>query len=529
MGKIGDYIHYHLKNYEIYGNNKNSIKIDVNKDINQSISSNHTQMLSLAKQNNEEKNSLTNELQDDLELALNVSKEQLYRTAMQLDQNGNNQEILNAIKNHIGAGFDEAISQIGWNTLNITSSKEGGINGVSKLYLQSNMKISTIESRINDLVNIINELGNNETTNIEEIQQKMNIIKNSMNNFIAYCKSSLVGDGWENTIINNIQNKNIKQQSYKTKRISNIQSKFKELQEQVNNFISFSLQKPAINLQKGNLFEYFIAYLPLFSLREGSDEINRQLEKIQTAGSTREDVKINPNYFMNGLISDSEQKTSFDNGCLKISPKKSQGKVDVYLTWQGQALKISAKNVRLKDNYFIHILSGSSLLYLIQELDSNFVNHFLNLSAHDQINNLQSIKKQVIDELKFTLILKALMGSELRGNGRSKANLFIVNDNSTDIHGIKVYNINDLINIISNEMKKNKNDEKSAIQGITIGNERTTFNENFSLKNNNLIDGENGALKRIQNILAEVHAQKINASLSISYLNTYNNKKSSTT
>mgnify|MGYP004652990673 CR=1 FL=1 len=32
------------------------------------------------------------------------------------------------------------------------------------------MKISTIESRINDLVNIINELGNNEITNTEEIQ-----------------------------------------------------------------------------------------------------------------------------------------------------------------------------------------------------------------------------------------------------------------------------------------------------------------------------------------------------------------------
>ncbi len=528
MGKIGDYIHYHLANYEIYGNNKNLI-IDVNKDINESISKNHTQMLSLAKQNNGKENSLTNELQDDLELALNVSKEQLYRTATQLDQDGNNQKILNAIKNHIGAGFDEAISQIDWNTLNVVSSKEGVVSGANKMYLQSNMKISTIESRINDLVNIINELGNNEITNTEEIQQKMDIIKNSMNNFIAYCKNSLIEDGWENTIINNIQNKNIKQQSYKTKRIFNIQSKFKELQEQVNNFISFSLQKPAINLQKGNLFEYFIAYLPLFSLREGSDEINKQLEKIQTAGSIREDVKINPNYFMDGLISNSEQKVSFDNGCLKISPKKSQGKVDVYLTWQEQELRISAKNVRLKDNYFIHILSGSSLLYLIQELDSNFVNHFLNLSAHNQINDLQLIKKQVIDELKFTLILKALMGGELKGNGRSKANLFIVNDNSTGIHGIKVYNINDLINIISNEMKENKNDEKSAIQGITIGNERTTFKENFFLKNNNLVDGENGELKRIQNILAEVHAQKINASLSISYLNAYSDKKSSIT
>lgn len=529
MGKIGDYVHYHLENYEKFGNNKNLTPIDVNEDINQSILKNHAQMLSLAKRNDISGGNNNEEFQNDLELALNVSKEQLYRTAMQLDQNTNNQEILNAIKNNIGAGFDEVISQIDWSTLDITTSKEGLISGTSKMYLQSNMKISTVENCINDLITKINQLEDNEITNIEEIRQKMSTIENLMNNFITYCKSSLIEDGWENTIINNIQNQNIKQQTHKTNRISKIQSKFKELQEQVNNFITFSLQKPAVNLQKGNLFEYLIAYLPLFSLREGSDEINEQLKKIQVAGGVKEDVRVNPNYFLDGLISDSEQKTDFDNGSLRISPKRSQGKVDVFLTWQGQELRVSAKNVHLKNNYFIHILSGSSLLYLIQELDSNFVNHFLNLSAHKINNNyLQTAKEQVINELKFTLILKALIGGELEGNGRSKANLFIVNDNSEQGNGIKVYNINDLINIISDEMEQNKNNEKFTIQGITIGSSRKTFGKNFLLKNE-LVKEENGALKRIANILSEVHAQKINASLSISYLNAYNRNKSSIT
>jgi hypothetical protein len=50
------------------------------------------------------------------------------------------------------------------------------------------------------------------------------------------------------------------------------------------------------------------------------------------------------------------------------------------LNWDGKDLGISAKNVNL-DKGWARLVTDSSLLYLLQDEDPQFVNHFLNIFA----------------------------------------------------------------------------------------------------------------------------------------------------
>jgi len=70
----------------------------------------------------------------------------------------------------------------------------------------------------------------------------------------------------------------------------------------------------------------------------------------------------------------------------------TQDKLDVAFEWKGDLLNISAKNYSLANSdAMIHLLSGSSLLYLISNENPDFVNHWLNLIAanYDGGDNLE--------------------------------------------------------------------------------------------------------------------------------------------
>ena len=139
----------------------------------------------------------------------------------------------------------------------------------------------------------------------------------------------------------------------------------------------------------------------------------------------------------------------FENGTLSTT-RKSQGKIDVLLKWQGRDLKISAKNVNLQACY-IHILSGSPFLYMIQDLNGDFVNHFINVYSIQQKRGSLAAKfakqrKDSMDAMKFILMYKALTGDNYN---RNAANVFAINDNSASGKGsIKVYTMEQLIHKI---------------------------------------------------------------------------------
>lgn len=133
-------------------------------------------------------------------------------------------------------------------------------------------------------------------------------------------------------------------------------------------------------------------------------------------------------------------------------------------------MAISAKNVSL-DSYYIHILDGSPLLYMLQDVDSEYVNHFLNIFASHKGHSsksatVASYRTAMLQDIKLVLMYKAITGDVA---GRKTANLFIVNDNRTG--SVKVYAIDDLIDKI----------EQQPIDGIQLNGK--TFNTSINLYN----------------------------------------------
>jgi hypothetical protein len=114
---------------------------------------------------------------------------------------------------------------------------------------------------------------------------------------------------------------------------------------------------------------------------------------------------------------------------------------------------------------------------MLQDINADFVNHFLNLYAQHGKNRdgsssapydlqLNARKSAILQEVKLILLYKAMTGDT---NGRSSANLFVVNDAATG----KVRVI-DMYTLLENVSKEN-------IQGIQFNGK--TFNEKIKFAN----------------------------------------------
>ncbi len=93
-------------------------------------------------------------------------------------------------------------------------------------------------------------------------------------------------------------------------------------------------------------------------------------------------------------------------------------------------------------SHWITLTSNSPLLYMIQDLDGDFVNHFLNIFAEheDETPVFRGMRETMMDEIRFVALYKALTGS---GAGRTYANTFVVNDVRTG--EVKVYDMADIL------------------------------------------------------------------------------------
>lgn len=140
-------------------------------------------------------------------------------------------------------------------------------------------------------------------------------------------------------------------------------------------------------------------------------------------------------------------------------------------------------------------------MYLLQDEDPQFVNHFLNIFAtHGQKGSnkasLTAFRNRMLEEVKLILFYKALTGDTY---GRKAANVFILNDNRTG--RVKVYSIPDLIDKVA----------QKPIKGIQLNGK--TFTASTSLKNNWHRDS---AQARIGTLLAEAHSKKVKVSINAS-------------
>ena len=377
--------------------------------------------------------------------------------------------------------YTRKMQKINWETGNVVALKDKDeMIGQA----ESGLKVQDMINRIERLEKVLQKKINQGDINAQQAQTVLTQLKTEYHNTVSAIAAEL--------------QKNFGDIKKLDKKYSRQVSRYRD---QLNAMIDLWAFYPPINLQKGDLFEHMIAYAPKVAEQEAFIAANRVLGKVS------EQASLSSQNFDSKFIT-----KRFSKDCIEKTTV-SQGKVDVEITWNKKEAKISAKNINLSSGYWINLVSDTSFLSLLQDEDTDFVNHVLNILAfhkkprknEEGFNSysqdsaqINLLKKNIIKELRLMFFYKALTGDF---NNRNKANLFVINDNQTG--KVRVIDMNELLlkatkrwNSLGNNMSAFK------IEGVT---------QSFKLLKNEKL--EEGPAGRISRLLADAHSRKINVAL----------------
>jgi uncharacterized protein YdaU (DUF1376 family) len=307
----------------------------------------------------------------------------------------------------------------------------------------------------------------------------------------------------------------------------------------INSLLKNSAILPFTNANKaqGQFFEDMIAV----ALNQGAIKFYSDLDKALEQVTSRKDGgnkgrMILEQKFLDGDVSWTNFSSQFQSGYEKglnyiQTANISEGKVDVEIAYNNKTLPISAKSYSLAAGRNITLVDDTNLLYLLQDENSNYVNHYLNTIKSNSKNYsyYQELRKQGYLATAYTVIYKAFTGDT---HSRSKkAEIFIVNDvtRAKGTNGVKVYSINQLIHKIFENAETIGQYSKIEISGAeggtleNIGVEMPWVGDNPP-KGNGMLDtreavlNSNLAWDRIGLYLANVAKIKLHAALKPSIL-----------
>lgn len=471
--KIGEYIHLHSVNYREYGINRRS------------------EGPSPAFNFNDYKNIILNRIKN----TSDVDSKDLEEI----------QEYLNQFFKGKGDDIDEDTVKLAWEVIKKEMEDEFGNTLGSINEITGDIEKATTASVKNGVSTSLQKIEpQGKAINISTILKRMQVLELSLNHIDDVKKKAELNKELKflyqeiknitGVLVRDLRSRSKASQISieRTERIDNLISK-------INTLVKTYATTPALNLQKGELFEFLIAMLPGLAkseLQVGMKELE-DLVKENKKGQDRASVSINLENFTDeidwnavshkGYVIDNDTKTM-------VSVLASQGKVDVAITWNDKYIPISAKNVNINSSFGVHVLSGSSLLYLLQDENTDFVNHYLNILAqHDDGEiNLPAAH----DAAKTTILYKALSGKTY-GRENMSADIFLVNDNKSGT--VRAYDIPTLV--------------KKASENLDLYTEITANKTDLAkikLKNEYV---ESGYKSRISNLIAQVHQQKVSAAL----------------
>ena len=308
---------------------------------------------------------------------------------------------------------------------------------------------------------------------------------------------------------------------------------FKEQSENlvnnINNLIIEYASSINTNFQQGTMFEELIKVVLVnaqntgeLGLADAIEAMNSKLDKDKQLVTGMD--KSAPNIQLKKYFSGNFYKPINNyhyrekDGNVILEHNASQNKVDVTVKWKTNAgneilLPISAKNIQSSGQ--IKILSDSSLLFLIQDENADFINHYLNLvsvNSTSNVPNLTDNKQEAINTLRLTLLYKAMAGSQLKG---MQASIFISN-----LRGrVYVHRITDVIDSITNQ-----NTTQLKTTGITGLNDEQIgdFVKANRWEGKKDILDDQSAQMRITHLLNHIHATKISVAISQSIIKNAN-------
>lgn len=299
-------------------------------------------------------------------------------------------------------------------------------------------------------------------------------------------------------------------ETYKDKMVFNVRTDtdVQNLIKELNEF-AYSSALGAAAMQKGYLFEYLIGTIPAVLGKKADEisyeEIQAAIEKSSIGKTGVSKVTIDTSKFFKG-VKWAEILNNYtpigENRVIYESQHASQDKVDISFSLNEQDIyQISAKNINPYSGKDIHLVSGASLLAMIQDQNENFINHFLNIMVSHPKDQPQSIALRngtATRLMDTTLTLLAFSGYK----GATKADVFIINDNTSGT--VHIYSIRELMNKILM-------DGQDVTSAVTI---KAGEGNPYDLTQKR---AKSGYPERITNILAQVHAKKISVSIKPSF------------
>lgn len=406
------------------------------------------------------------------------------------------EKIRNAIEKTLDESFGKSLGEIDWNTGDVRD-----INKVSRVKntKQIQSEEQQVSIKVKNMINAIRALEISakqikDVTTKDFLWKQITDIYRQLNNIIKECNEDIQERG----IITTLRAGGGK---YKNYSIDTTREDTQNLITTINELIQIYAKTPAINLQKGTLFEYVIALAPIIASNTAEEEVDRAIEEFSknVMGDDRSEIVINLENFSSEVDFEKLPKLEYwhTNSINKtiISNLPSQHKIDVSLQWEdNNSYAVSAKNIKLSGKSAIHILSGGNFLYLLQDENPDFVNHFLNIvAAHEDGNIDSSMTLGAFDTMKTILLYKALSGDTFQ---RQNAELFIVNNNITG--EAKIYEVKDLILKAQEDLEKYSNIKFNGgdLETLKLDN---TMQETYS--------------HRITNLIAQIHRIKVDATL----------------
>ena len=409
---------------------------------------------------------------------------------------GTDEEVaaINELWNEMVRAFEQEFQndvagQISRATANIGSSNP--LTGVKKIQKSEGggVRYSTILTRIGQINNSIQLIPNSKSK--QELMQRVENIYDMVSQLSGETRNILAATGYNLETKKATGEMTVNSRMYTWDEAGPVLSAINRLAAK---------SQGAAGLQKGTLFEYMIAVAPLVGQGGGLQKLQESINHV--VGTTgKSHVTFDPNDFapavnLGKVLGNTYRYNA--NTHLYSSTIAAQDKVDVELTFNGKTTGVSAKNINLQSGFDIHLLSGTSMLSLLAGIGADYANHYLNVVATQGNYMLSSLINLAHESFRVSALLMAFEGYRA---GAAKADVFIVNDNTTG--RVRVYNIADLVLAATSTVNSFAVTANGGpISAIQLKNEWN----------------EGGYPGRITELLASVHAQKISVTLSPSIL-----------
>ena len=471
MSAIGDYIHYTLEGYKRHGTSRNGVY------------QRWADQKAWRKKTLDEISHVSDKTLTEIE---NLSKAiSVKSTSLPLAG-----DIQNDITNYMISKFNKEFNPINF----------------------ENMTVNIPDNTINDYIGRVQlietkngkQISTTMRTLINKIERLENIVKKMQSNTIEYSRKDIkelkdyikrIKALYEETYgiaLSGVKKFNEKKQN--SLLAINVNSLIK-LKNEMNRAIERWAAYPAISGYEGLLWESVLGATAFAANKFG---YQTALEAIDKTVKGEENIKtefniknFDPVVFKTAIGSDIK---------LDISQEKSaRSKIDVSLEWNNEKVNISAKNITLHKQYgYASLVSGSPLLIMVQNMDANFVNHYLNCFAlHGDKQEKYPDTANVKDDMTKNLMITALAGLHF-SNKENMVNVFAVNDKSGGgIKLITVQNLGEKLEALSAQNLSIKLNDKRISEYYYMNKKQSTTE------------------LRLANFLKQLHSAKVHASFNV--------------